>query len=227
MTAVNINWSGNATPSGMLTGFDIDQVNRDNFGIDSSTSPSYVLDVTGNDSFSSFDGTNVTSQTDNVTTYDQDNYFTTGTDNFNLHIEGPSNAHQITWDDTVDAATSGYEVTQDTSGNNLTRYVNLQTNVEDDHTEGTVGPDGTFQLTSFSIDSTDDTDFNDNYTGVNDVPEPGGADIDNSVGGNQGHDHEHLVASGSPDSWDHELRRQRSGQLQRPRQRHRHVIANC
>jgi hypothetical protein len=201
-------WNGYATPTGMLLGFDIDQYNAQEFGVDDSTATSYVIDAVGNTPFTDSDTSAPTVQTGTVTATTQNNFTTTGADIYTVHIEGTGTTHQVTWGDAITSTTTGGDTGTDTDssaapGTDTDSFndTSTDTHTETDQTVGTLNPDGTFQLTSFSIDSTDDTDFADYLNGTATTPESGGGEADSFNNDNFGHDHEHLVVSGTPDTW--------------------------
>jgi hypothetical protein len=207
-------WTGNATPTGLLLGFDLDQFNRQNFGVDANTAVSYTLDVWGTDQNPPAAPTDTTTTTHTGTdTHTEEEIVndTTGTaDNFVLHVGGPGNGRQVTWDDTVtDAFTDNRngndadsaDPTAAAATNDQFGDQSTVTETEVDHAVGAVAADGTFQLTSFSIDQTTDADYSDWQDGHICGPETGGSESDHFTNSDTGHDHQHTVVTGSPDSW--------------------------
>jgi hypothetical protein len=212
-------WTGYATPTGLLFGFDIDQFNQQYFGIDATTALSYVLDSTGHDSRAPSNDptipnqstTTTTTHNGTVTRHESDTITNPSTvEDFTLHAEGPGSARQLTWDDTANTSYTGSVTGTDTdSADPLQAHVandsygstNTSTHSETDHTEGTVGADGTFTLKSFSIDETDDSDYSDSVSGSESQPEPGGGESDSFTENDSGHDHDHLHAEGTVDNW--------------------------
>jgi hypothetical protein len=216
-------WSEYAYPAAGTYGFDLAALGAFNSNLDAfnaqyfsdlvnNSDPSYALTVTATTPFSVSDTSTPTQQSGTVTTAFQNNYTTTGTDAFSVSFAGPAGADRVmVRDDTVNATFGGSDsgtdtdsgnpavasVTNDSFGNSVTNG----TTTEVDHTEGTIAADGTFQLTSFSVDSTSDEDFTDSVTGTTHAPEPGGSESDTFTDNDSGHDHEHLHAEGSPTSW--------------------------
>ncbi|HEY1379017.1 MAG TPA: hypothetical protein VGF55_19610 [Gemmataceae bacterium] len=205
-----VDWSGNATADGLLVGYDIDQANQDRFGFSRSDATSYVLDCWGNDSFTGTDTSTPTDEDGGTTTQHRYDNSLAGTDDFTLHVEGSGDALAVTWDDSVNSTFNNQDSGSDdhpaTAGDpgafhDDFRESDFGTHTETDHVEGTFAADGTFQVTSFDFDSTDDSSYQDYVGGTSSEPEPGGSETDSFAEGDNGYSHEHLHASGAPDDW--------------------------
>jgi hypothetical protein len=205
-----VQWSGDATETGILAGYDIDQVNQDQFGLDHTQADSYVLDCTGNDSFTAPETSAPVEYIGTDTKTHQINSADDGTDNFILHVEGPGSQRAVTCDDSVNSSFSDSDTGTDSDPatsshpNYLTDSftdTDAGTYNETDHVEGTIGADGTFQLTSFQFNSTDNYTYTDSVNGREGGPEPGGSQGDAFTEADRGNSSEPLVASGTADSW--------------------------
>jgi hypothetical protein len=203
-----------------LAGLEVFNANLDAFNSQSgnfyefvnNSDPGYTLTLTATTPFGITDTSTPTESSGTVTTNTQNNFTTTGTDAFTVTFTGPMGTGRgMVRDDTVNATFGGSDTGIDSDSANpavtsvtndsFTDNVSNGTATETDHVEGTVAADGTFQLTSFNIDSTSDEDFTDSVTGTTQAPEPGGSESDTFTDGDSGHDHEHLTASGTPDNW--------------------------
>jgi hypothetical protein len=230
--AGDFEWSGNASPTGLLLGYDIDQFNLDTFGLDPSQFdqhevegggdrmsgrtidggiigirlPSYSLSASGNDSFVASDTSMPTETIGTVATDHHNNFATAGTDDFTLEVGG-NFSRSVTWDDTVQSTVAGADAGTDTDTslpgrlNDAFSHAGSDAHTESDHTEGSVSADGTFTLTYFTVDATDETYFSDSVNGSESQSEPGGGESDSFTESDSGNDHAHLHAEGTLDSW--------------------------
>jgi hypothetical protein len=204
--AYNLNWVGETTPADLLYGADLNAFNAQAFDVDDATVDSYVYDTSGTIPFTSTDTSTPTDHNGAVTTAHHNNYATSGTDHFTIHIVGTEAGRQVTRIDTITSTVAGSDHGTDTlaapsSDSDSFIDTNTDTHNEVDRTSGTLAADGTFTLTSFSIDVTDDTDYSDSVSGSKSQPEPGGSESDSFSESDSGHDHEHLHAEGTPESW--------------------------
>jgi hypothetical protein len=208
----NLQWDGYADPGGLLYGTDFDQFNQRAFpdAPDPSTATSYVFDCVGDVPLSSTDTSTPSEQNGNTTTQHNYNNTATGDENVTVDEVGAGSSRQVTVNDTTtsnfhdrDTGAADDPVTADDPAYNHDTFTDTAdgTATETDQYLGTIGPDGAFQLTSFSVDLTDDYNFTDSVTGTEGQPEPGGSESDTFTDSDTGHDHEQLHAEGSPDDW--------------------------
>jgi hypothetical protein len=210
----DVTWSGDATPAGLLYGYDIDQANDAQFGylqgFSTATVASYTLDASGNYYFAASDAGTPVDQNQNVTTQHNYGSVLVGMNYSTLHIDGSGSARQINWNQGIGGNTyshdNGADTTSPTSVDPTSAVDTFTsdtsgTHSEYDHTEGTLDADGTFHVTSFSFDSTDDYDFDDETSGSSSQPEPGGSETDAFSESDSGHSTVSLSASGTLDNW--------------------------
>ena len=153
--------SFNPNCNGVLLGFDLDSFNSSYVGISTANAASYSISTKGGDSFTDQDNSNITDvPAANENETDGDKYQDSGKDTYALTINGSAGNRQFVVNETSNdkytdnnndaiTLTSTYDKGGDTDIN-----VDSGTDNSTEHEVGTLAPDGTMVMTSFSSSNT-------------------------------------------------------------------------
>ena len=178
--------SFNPNSNGVLLGFDLDSFNSSYVGISTANAASYSLSTKGGDSFTDQDNSNITDvPAANENETDGDKYQDSGKDTFALTITGSAGNRQYVVNETSndkytdnnnDAITLA---SSDETGGTTDIVADAGTDSDIDHEGGTLAPDGTMMMTSFSTSDTDSDRDVSAIAETDNLNDPGDVERDN------------------------------------------------